>query len=68
MLIFMGRSTVTETQTTDYREGLRDAADMCDKTRQQIRLACGELTSQEMRTAQAVLGWIQTQIREKANG
>ena len=51
-----------------YARGLRDAAAMLDVDRQTIRLHAGELSPQEMRAVQAVLGWKRREMLEWADG
>lgn len=59
---------MTKTQTTKgpFADGMMRAADLLKANPQQIRLACGELTANEMRVAQAILGWKETEIRREA--
>lgn len=48
-------------------DGLEDAAASLELKPSEIRLACGEMTAQEMRTVQAVLAWRARVLREMAN-
>lgn len=54
------------TQTTEYQRGMLDAASMLDDTAQGIRLACGEITADEMRVVMAVLKWKKSVIESRA--
>lgn len=61
----MSKASVT---TISYKDGLLDAANMLSVTDDQIRLAGGEFTAQELRTVRAILQWRQRAMRELANG
>lgn len=56
--------------TQPYNQGLIDgmgaASMMLDVLEQDIRLAAGELTADEMRAVKAVLAWRKSVIRGKA--
>ncbi len=45
---------------------MKAASALLGVTRQEIRLACGEMTAQEMRTVLAVLEWRRAAIVRKA--
>jgi hypothetical protein len=57
---------------TDYergrREAFEEAAGMLEMSDATIRLHCGEMTAQEMRTVKAVLKWKAAEMRDEANG
>jgi hypothetical protein len=52
--------------TTQYQRGMIDAAAKLDETNETIRLACGELTADEMRAVRAALKWKKSQIESEA--
>jgi len=57
---------MTKSQTTDIANGMKAASAMLVLTEQEIRLACGEMTKQEMLTVLAVLEWRRKAIVRKA--
>ena len=56
---------MTSAEQAAYARGLRDAAAMLDVDRQTLRLHAGELSTQEMRAALAVLKWKRWEILEQ---
>ena len=49
------------------RAALEEAAASLDLSASAILLACGEMTTQEMRTVKAVLAWRARKLREMAD-
>ena len=56
----------TQTTKGPFVDGMLHAVDILNPTSQELRLTCGEMTAQEMRTAKAVLGWARETIRRAA--
>lgn len=60
----------TESESKAWDDGLRAgmnaASAMLGVTEDEIRLACGELTPQEMRTVKAILSWRKAAIERRA--
>lgn len=55
---------MSKPETTAFQNGAIAAMKLLHPTDAEIRLACGELTAQEMRTAHAILGWARTTIQQ----
>ena len=70
-MLALGGKPVTRDREADARAvaiagGMIAASAMLCLTEQEIRLACGEVTAQEMRTVKAVLEWRRAAIVSKA--
>lgn len=54
-------------ELSDYARGMRDAAGLLVMSPQMIRLHAGEMSAQEMRTAQVILAWKRRELLVKVN-